>query len=107
VERYDPDLWTDEDAFLNRPGELEIQSNLFHDYRANVESYPRWQAWLRAGQPRLLVIWGKYDLSFQLSEPEAYRSDVPSAQIHILDARHFELDTASNEIVSLVRQFLS
>ena len=64
VERYDPDLWTDEFAFLNQPGQADIQSDLFYDYRTNVEAYPKWQAWMREKQPRLLVIWGKYDLSF-------------------------------------------
>jgi pimeloyl-ACP methyl ester carboxylesterase len=52
------------------------------------------------------VIWGKYDLSFELSEPEAYRRDVPNADVHILDAGHFALDTAANEIAALVRSFL-
>jgi pimeloyl-ACP methyl ester carboxylesterase len=56
VERHDPDLWTDEFYFLNRPGQAEIQSDLFYDYRTNVESYPKWQAWIREKQPRLLVI---------------------------------------------------
>ena len=64
VERYDPDLWTDEFAFLSQPGQADIQSDLFYDYRTNVDSYPKWQAWMREKQPRLLVIWGKYDLSF-------------------------------------------
>ena len=64
VERYDPDLWTDEFAFLNQPGQADIQSDLFYDYRTNVDAYPKWQAWMREKQPRLLVIWGKYDLSF-------------------------------------------
>src|SRR5215472_11389744 len=63
VERYDPDLWTDEFYFLNQPGQAEIQSDFFYDYRTNVDSYPKWQAWMREKQPRLLVIWGKYDLS--------------------------------------------
>jgi len=58
VERYDPDLWTDEFAFLNQPGQAEIQSDLFYDYRTNVDSYPKRQAWLREKQPRLLLIWG-------------------------------------------------
>jgi pimeloyl-ACP methyl ester carboxylesterase len=106
IERYDPDLWTDEFNFLNQPGQADIQTELFYDYRTNVASYPKWQAWLRERQPRLLVIWGKYDLSFELSEPEAYRRDVPSAQIHVLDAGHFALDTAADEIASLVRGFL-
>ncbi len=106
VERYDPDLWTDEFAFLNQPGQAEIQSDLFYDYRTNVDSYPKWQAWLREKQPRLLVIWGRFDPSFALSEPEAYRRDVPNAQVHLLDAGHFALDTAADEIAALLRRFV-
>ena len=56
--------------------------------------------------PRLLVIWGKYDLSFELSEPEAYRRDVPNAEVHVLDAGHFALDTKADEIAALVGQFM-
>lgn len=104
-ERYDPDLWTDEFAFLSRPGQADIQTELFYDYRTNVDSYPKWQAWMRSRQPRLLVLWGKYDMSFDLSEPEAYRRDVPTAQVHILDAGHFALDTAADEIAALIRAF--
>jgi pimeloyl-ACP methyl ester carboxylesterase len=106
VERYDPDLWTDEYAFLNRPGQADIQSDLFYDYRTNVDAYPKWQAWMREKQPRLLVIWGKYDLSFAPSEPDAYRKDVPNAQVHVLNAGHFALDTAADEIAALVRGFV-
>jgi hypothetical protein len=68
---------------------------------------PKWQAWMRKTQPRLLVIWGKYDLSFDRSEPEAYRRDVPDAMVHILDAGHFALDTAADEIAGLVRGFVA
>jgi pimeloyl-ACP methyl ester carboxylesterase len=106
-EKYDPDLWTDEYAFLNQPGQADIQSDLFYDYRTNVESYPRWQTWMQKTQPRLLVLWGKYDLSFDLSEPESYRRDVPKAEVHILNAGHFALDTAADEIADLVRAFMS
>jgi pimeloyl-ACP methyl ester carboxylesterase len=105
LERYDPDLWTDEFAFLSQPGQADIQSDLFYDYRTNVEAYPKWQTWMRASQPRLLVIWGKYDPSFDISEPEAYRRDVASAQVHVLDAGHFALDTAADEIAALVSGF--
>jgi pimeloyl-ACP methyl ester carboxylesterase len=84
-ERYDPDLWTDEYAFLNKPGEPDIQSDLFYDYRTNVEAYPKWQAWMQKTQPRLLVLWGKYESSFAPTETEAYRRDVPKAEVHILD----------------------
>jgi pimeloyl-ACP methyl ester carboxylesterase len=106
VDRYDPDLWTDEFAFLNQPGQADIQSDLFYDYRANVAAYPTWQTWLREQQPRLLVLWGRYDLSFDLSEPEAYRHDVPDAEVHVLAASHFALDTAADEIAALVRGFI-
>jgi pimeloyl-ACP methyl ester carboxylesterase len=106
-EKYDPDLWTDEYAFLNKPGQADIQSDLFYDYRTNVESYPKWQAWMRKVQPRLLVLWGKYDLSFAPTEPEAYRGDVPGAEVHVLDAGHFALDTAADEIATLVRRFMT
>jgi pimeloyl-ACP methyl ester carboxylesterase len=107
VERYDPDLWTDEFAFLGQPGQAEIQSDLFYDYRTNVDAYPTWQAWMRVTQPRMLVLWGKYDPSFDLSEPEAYRRDVPNVEVHILEAGHFALDTAADEIAQLVSGFMS
>ena len=106
IERYDPDLWTDEFAFLSRLGQANIQAELFYDYRSNVAAYPCWQDWLRRNQPRLLVIWGRHDPSFDLSEPESYRRDVPEADIHILDAGHFALDTAADEVAELVRGFL-
>ncbi len=106
-EKYDPDLWTDEYAFLNKPGEADIQTDLFYDYRTNVDAYPTWQQWMQKTQPKLLVIWGKYDLSFDLGEPERYRRDVPNAEIHVLDAGHFALDTAADEIADLVRRFLA
>jgi pimeloyl-ACP methyl ester carboxylesterase len=106
VERYDPDLWTDEFNFLSQPGQAEIQSDLFYDYRTNVEAYPKWQAWMHEKQPRLLVLWGKYELSFDPSEPEAYRRDVPTAEVHLVDGGHFALDTAADQIAELVRSFL-
>jgi pimeloyl-ACP methyl ester carboxylesterase len=105
-EKYDPDLWTDEFYFLNQPGQADIQSDLFYDYRTNVTAYPTWQTWLQKTQPRLLVLWGKHDLSFEPTEPEAYRRDVPKAQIHVLDAGHFALDTAADQIAQLVRDFM-
>jgi len=101
VERYDPDLWTD-----NQPGQVEIQSDLFYDYRTNVDNYPRWQAWMRERQPRLLVIWGKYESSFDPSEPESYRRDVSNAEVHLVDGGHFALDTAADEIAALIGQFM-
>lgn len=107
IELYDPDLWTDEYSFLNSPGQAQIQSDLFYDYRTNVEAYPKWQAWMQKTQPRLLVLWGRHDLSFDLGEPERYRNDVPSAKVHVLDAGHFALDTKADEIAALVREFVT
>jgi pimeloyl-ACP methyl ester carboxylesterase len=106
VELYDPDLWGDEFAFLNAPGQLQIQSDLFYDYRTNVTSYPQWQAWLEKTQPKLLILWGKHDLSFDPGEAERYRKDVPNAEVHIFDAGHFALDTKADEIAALIRQFM-
>jgi pimeloyl-ACP methyl ester carboxylesterase len=105
-EFYDPDLWTDELAFLSKPGQADIQTELFYDYRTNVDSYPKWQTWMGTTQPRLLVMWGKNDPSFDIGEPERYRKDVPNAQVHVLDAGHFALDTKADEIAALVRDFM-
>ena len=106
VELYDPDLWTDEYAFLNSPEQAQIQSDLFYDYRTNVDAYPKWQAWMQKTQPRLLVLWGKHDLSFDLGEPERYRKDVPNAEVHVLEAGHFALDTKADEMAAIVRAFM-
>ena len=105
--RYDPDLWSDEYSFLSRDGQSQIQSDLFYDYRTNVASYPLWQAWLREHQPRLLVLWGKYDSSFQVAEASAYRRDVQDAQVYIFDAGHFALDTEADLIAAKIRGFIS
>jgi pimeloyl-ACP methyl ester carboxylesterase len=107
TELYDPDLWTDEFAFLSTPAQAQIQSDLFYDYRTNVDAYPKWQAWMQKTQPRLLVVWGKHDLSFDPGEPERYRKDVPGAEVHVLDAGHFALDTKPDEIAAFVHSFMS
>jgi pimeloyl-ACP methyl ester carboxylesterase len=105
-DRYDPDLWSDEYAFLSRPGQEQIQSDLFYDYRNNVASYPRWQRWLREHRPPLLVVWGTYDPSFTVEGAAAYRADVPAASVHLLPAGHFALDEAPDEVARLAREFL-
>ena len=92
--------------FLASPARWIFKATYSTDYRTNVDSYPKWQAWMREKQPRLLVIWGKYELSFDSSEPESYRRDVPNAEIHIVDGGHFALDTAADEIAALVGQFI-
>jgi hypothetical protein len=106
IELYDRDLWTDEHAFLNVPGQAQIQSNLFYDYRTNVAVYPKWQTWLQKTLLKLLVLWGKHDLSFDGGEPQRFRKDVPKAEVHVLDAGHFALDTKADEIAALVGEFM-
>jgi pimeloyl-ACP methyl ester carboxylesterase len=106
VDRYDPDSWNDEFAILSRPGEREIQSALLYDYRTNVASYAAWQQWLRDHRPPLLVMWGRHDPSFIVAGAEAFRRDVPNAQIHILDAGHFALDEQSDQVARLTRTFM-
>jgi pimeloyl-ACP methyl ester carboxylesterase len=105
-ERYDPDTWTDEIAHLAKPGQKEIQWQLLYDYRTNVESYPLWQQWLRTHKPRTLVVWGKNDPSFIAAGGSAFGRDVPDAEIHLLDAGHFALDEANDEIAQRVIDFL-
>lgn len=101
-----PDRWTDEFAFLSRPGEADIQADLFYSYQTNVASYPAWQAWLRKHQPPTLVVWGKYDPSFQVAEVAADQRDLPKAEVHVLDAGHFALYDKPDEIAALIRSFL-
>jgi len=63
--------------------------------------------WMRERQPRLLVMWGKYEVSFDSGEPERYRKDVPHAEVHVVDGGHFALDTAADEIAALVANFMA
>jgi len=107
ISAYDPDLWKDEAAFLNRPGEAAIQMELIFDYRTNLAMYPSWQTWLRSHAPRTLVLWGKYDPAFIVEGAQAFKRDLPDAQIEILDAGHFAMDTRLDEIVDLTAKFLS
>jgi pimeloyl-ACP methyl ester carboxylesterase len=105
-ERYAPDLWKDEVAFLARPGEADIQSDPFYDYRGNLDASPAWQAWLRERRPPTLIVWGRYDPVFDIAEVAALQRDVPKAEAHVLDAGHFALDEAVDEVARLMRDFL-
>jgi pimeloyl-ACP methyl ester carboxylesterase len=105
ADRYDPDLWTDEAASLARPGQDCIQLALFYDYRTNQASYPSWQAWLRRQQPPTLILWGRYDPSFSIAEVDAFKRDLPNAELHVLDAGHFALDEAVVEAARSIRSF--
>ena len=106
-ERIDPETWESEYALLTRPGMVDIQLELFHDYRTNVASYPKWQAYLRDVRPPTLVVWGKHDLSFTVAGAVAYGENLPEAEVHLLDAGHFALDEAAPEIAELIRSFFA
>jgi pimeloyl-ACP methyl ester carboxylesterase len=105
-EHINPDTWFDEFYFLNQPGQADIQTDLFFDYRNNVKSYPAWQMWLREHQPPMLVVWGRFDRSFTVVGAESYRRDVPGAEVHILEAGHFALDEQPAEVIRLTSEFL-
>lgn len=102
----DPDRWDDEQMLLSRPGQSDIQADLFYDYRTNVASYPAWGAWLREHRPPSLVLWGRYDPSFQIDEVAAYQQDVPDAEVHVLDAGHFAAQDKPDDIARLMAAFL-
>jgi pimeloyl-ACP methyl ester carboxylesterase len=106
-DRYDPDSWTDEYDYLTRPGQREIQGALLYDYQNNVASYPAWQAWLRQHKPLTLVVWGRNDPSFISPGAEAYRRDLPDADIHLLDAGHFAFDEKVDEIAGSMLGFFN
>lgn len=106
-ERYDAASWTDEFAHLSKPGQREIQSALLYDYRTNVASYPTWQAWLREHQPPTLIVWGANDPSFIAAGAEAFRRDLPQAELHLLDAGHFALDEQNDAVARLMLDFMA
>lgn len=101
-----PDTWTVDQALMDRPGNAEIQLDLFHDYRTNVPLYPKWQAYFRERKPPTLVVWGKNDEIFGAAGAAPYRRDIPNAEIHLLDTGHFALETHGQEIARLIRDFL-
>ena len=103
---FEPDTWTDEFAFLTRPGMDRIQLDLMFDYRTNVAAYPRWQAYLREHHPPTLVVWGKHDALFTVEGALAFGREVPDAEIHLLNAGHFALDEEMDTAAALIRRFL-
>ncbi len=95
-----------DDLYLSRPGNDEIQLDLLLDYQANVAKYGTIQAYLRTHQPPLLAIWGKNDPFFVPAGAEAFRRDLPAADIQLLDTGHFALETHAAEIAAAMRAFL-
>ena len=105
-ERVSPDGYTLDIAYMARPDAEEIQLDLILDYRSNVALYPDFQAYFRAHQPPFLAAWGKHDAHFLPAGAQAYRRDLPKAEIHLLDAGHFALETHASEVGALMRDFL-
>jgi pimeloyl-ACP methyl ester carboxylesterase len=101
-----PESYTLDTALLERPGNKEIQLDLFLDYASNVSLYPKFQEYFRKSKPPLLAIWGKNDLFFIPAGAEAFRRDIPGAKIQFLDTGHFALETHVVEISSAMRDFL-
>ena len=102
-----PDTWTVDQALLDRPGNAEIQLDLFYDYRTNIPLYPHWQAYFREHKPATLVVWGKNDAIFVAAGAAPYKRDIPNTEIHLFDTGHFALETHGHEIGQLIREFLN
>jgi pimeloyl-ACP methyl ester carboxylesterase len=101
-----PESYTLDSALLARPGNDEIQLDLFLDYASNVALYPDFQAYLRTHRPPLLAVWGKNDPFFLPPGAEAFRRDVPDAEIRFYDTGHFALETHGSEIAAAIGEFL-
>lgn len=106
AERISPDTWTLDWALLARPGNVEMQLGLFADYAGNVALYPRIQEYFREYQPPALIAWGRHDPFFTVAGATAYLRDLKNAELHLLDAGHFALETHGDEIAALIRDFL-
>ena len=104
-ERVPPESYTLDTALLERPGNKDIQLDLFLDYASNVKLYPKFQEYLRKSKPPLLAIWGKHDPFFIPAGAEAFRKDVPNAKVQFLDTGHFATETHFVEIANAMREF--
>ncbi|MEO8006853.1 MAG: alpha/beta hydrolase, partial [Betaproteobacteria bacterium] len=93
-------------ALLDRPGNQEIQLDLFYDYRTNIPLYPQWQAYFRDRKPPMLVVWGKNDEIFVAAGAAPYQRDIPNVEVYMFDTGHFALETNGPEIAQLMRDFL-
>ncbi|MER5941976.1 alpha/beta hydrolase [Streptomyces sp. NPDC001928] len=102
-----PDGYTLDNHYLARPGAHEIQLDLFLDYASNVELYPAFQEYFRTHRPPLLAIWGRNDPFFLPAGAEAFKQDIPHAQVQLLDTGHFALETHASEIAAAMREFLT
>ena len=101
-----PDGYSLDIFYTRRDGYDEIQSDLIFDYQSNVRLYPKFQQYLREHQPKLLAVWGKNDPSFIPAGAEAFKHDLPNAEVHFVDSGHFALESHVDEIAALIRKFL-
>lgn len=101
-----PEAYTLDTALMERPGNKEIQLDLFLDYASNVKLYPKFQEYFRKSKPPLLAIWGKNDPFFIPAGAEAFRKDLPNAQVQFLDTGHFATETHVLEIAAAMKEFL-
>jgi pimeloyl-ACP methyl ester carboxylesterase len=101
-----PDSWTHAQWGMDRPGNKDIQFALHANYGSNPERYDEWHDYFRRSQPATLVVWGRGDFVFAQEGALAYRKDLPEAEIHLIDAGHFALETNATEISALIRSFL-
>ena len=101
-----PEAFTLDSSLLARPGNDEIQLDLFLDYASNVALYPKFQEYFRRHCPTLLAVWGRNDPFFLPQGAEAYRRDNPDVEVHLLDAGHFALETHVSEISAAILTFL-
>lgn len=101
-----PDGYSLDNFYLARAGADEVQLDLFGDYKTNVALYPDFQAYFRKHKPPLLAAWGKNDPFFLPPGAEAFKQDIPHAEVHFLDTGHFALETHCDEIAALIRRFL-
>jgi pimeloyl-ACP methyl ester carboxylesterase len=108
-ERYEiaPESYTLDAALLARPGNVEIQLDLFLDYANNVKLYPKFHEYFRAHRPPLLAIWGMHDTYFIPAGAKAFQKDIPEAEVQLLDTGHFALETHLAEIAAAMRTFLA
>jgi pimeloyl-ACP methyl ester carboxylesterase len=102
-----PESYTLDAALLARPGNEEIQLDLFLDYASNVALYPTFQAYFRAKHPPVLAVWGRNDPFFLPAGAEAFRRDTPNAEVHLFDTGHFALETHASEIGATILDFLT
>ena len=106
AERVKPEHYTLDAALVARPGNAEIQLDLFLDYRNNVKLYPEFQRYFREKQPKTLAVWGRFDPWFVPAGANAFTRDIPKAQVKFVDAGHFALETNVIEVAGHVREFL-